>query len=94
MSLQHRRAVCAIRCAIGRCGPRSHSKCETVRKAFVEMTKDPEFLADARKAGIDIDLVTGEEILVRQGALAFTLWTGKPAPEAVMASALRPATTP
>ncbi len=34
-------------------------------------------------------LVTGEAILVRQGALAFTLWTGKPAPEAVMAAALR-----
>jgi hypothetical protein len=33
-----------------------------VRKAFVEMTKDPEFLADAKKAGIDIDLVAGEEI--------------------------------
>jgi tripartite-type tricarboxylate transporter receptor subunit TctC len=35
---------------------------QAVRKAFVEMTKDPEFLADAKKAGIDIDLVTGEEI--------------------------------
>jgi shikimate dehydrogenase len=35
-------------------------------------------------------LVTGEEVLVRQGALAFTLWTGKPAPEVVMAAALSP----
>lgn len=33
-------------------------------------------------------LVTGEQILVRQGALAFTLWTGRPAPEAVMAAAV------
>jgi len=35
---------------------------QAVRKAFVEMTKDPEFLADAKKVGIDIDIVTGEEI--------------------------------
>jgi shikimate dehydrogenase len=35
-------------------------------------------------------LVTGEQILVRQGALAFTLWTGRPAPEAVMAAAIAP----
>jgi shikimate dehydrogenase len=34
-------------------------------------------------------LITGEQILVRQGALAFTLWTGQPAPEAVMTAALR-----
>jgi shikimate dehydrogenase len=34
-------------------------------------------------------VVTGEQILVRQGALAFTLWTGHPAPEAVMTAALR-----
>lgn len=33
-------------------------------------------------------LVTGEQILVRQGALAFTLWTGRAAPEAVMTAAL------
>jgi shikimate dehydrogenase len=33
-------------------------------------------------------LVTGEQILVRQGALAFTLWTGRPAPEATMAAAI------
>ncbi len=35
-------------------------------------------------------LVTGEAILVRQGALAFTLWTGQPAPEAEMAAAVAP----
>jgi shikimate dehydrogenase len=39
-------------------------------------------------------VVTGEQLLVRQGALAFTLWTGQPAPEAVMAAALRAATHP
>ena len=39
----------------------------------------------ARSAGAS--LVTGEQLLVRQGALAFTLWTGQPAPEATMAAA-------
>jgi shikimate dehydrogenase len=34
-------------------------------------------------------LVTGEQLLVRQGALAFTLWTGRPAPEAIMAAAVQ-----
>jgi shikimate dehydrogenase len=33
-------------------------------------------------------LITGEQILVRQGALAFNLWTGRPAPEAAMAAAI------
>jgi shikimate dehydrogenase len=47
---------------------------------------DTAFVRAARAAGARI--VTGEEILVRQGALAFTLWTGRPAPEAVMAAAL------
>lgn len=40
----------------------------------------------ARSAGAR--LVTGEQLLVRQGALAFTLWTGRPAPEAVMTAAV------
>jgi shikimate dehydrogenase len=40
----------------------------------------------ARAAGAR--LVTGEQLLVRQGALAFTLWTGRAAPEAVMAAAV------
>jgi shikimate dehydrogenase len=40
----------------------------------------------ARAAGAR--LVTGEQLLVRQGALAFTLWTGRPAPEAAMAAAV------
>jgi tripartite-type tricarboxylate transporter receptor subunit TctC len=33
-----------------------------VSKAFATMVKDPEFLADAKKANIDIDIVTGDEI--------------------------------
>ena len=33
-----------------------------VRDGFVKMTNDAEFLADAKKVGIDIDIVTGEEI--------------------------------
>jgi shikimate dehydrogenase len=40
----------------------------------------------ARAAGAR--LVTGEQLLVRQGALAFTLWTGRAAPEAAMAAAV------
>jgi shikimate dehydrogenase len=40
----------------------------------------------AREAGAR--LVSGERILVRQGALAFALWTGRAAPEALMAAAI------
>jgi shikimate dehydrogenase len=47
---------------------------------------ETEFVRSAQAAGAR--LVTGEQILVRQGALAFTLWTGRPAPEAVMTAAL------
>jgi shikimate dehydrogenase len=47
---------------------------------------DTAFARAARDAGAR--LVTGEQLLVRQGALAFTLWTGRPAPEATMAAAL------
>jgi shikimate dehydrogenase len=46
-----------------------------------------DFGRDAEAAGAR--LVRGEELLVRQGALAFTLWTGRPAPEAVMVAALQ-----
>jgi shikimate dehydrogenase len=49
---------------------------------------DTELARAARAAGAR--LVTGEQLLVRQGALAFTLWTGRPAPEAEMAAALAP----
>ncbi len=47
---------------------------------------ETDFARAARAAGAR--LVTGEQILVRQGALAFTLWTGRPAPEAVMTAAI------
>jgi shikimate dehydrogenase len=47
---------------------------------------ETDFARAARAAGAL--LVTGEQILVRQGALAFTIWTGRPAPEAVMAAAI------
>jgi shikimate dehydrogenase len=47
---------------------------------------ETELVRRARDAGAR--LVTGEQILVRQGALAFTLWTGRPAPEAAMAAAI------
>lgn len=45
---------------------------EALRKAFVDMVKDPDFLADAEKQRRDIDLVTGEEIqdIVAQMAAA------------------------
>jgi tripartite-type tricarboxylate transporter receptor subunit TctC len=33
-----------------------------VRKAFLDMSEDTDFLADAKKGGIDIDIVTGDEI--------------------------------
>ena len=47
---------------------------------------DTAFICAARAAGAR--LVTGEQILLRQGALAFTHWTGRPAPEAAMARAI------
>jgi len=47
---------------------------------------DTALARSARHAGAR--LVTGEQILVRQGALAFTLWTGRAAPEAAMAAAI------
>ena len=47
---------------------------------------DTAFSREALAAGARV--VRGEQLLVRQGALAFNLWTGRPAPEAVMAAAL------
>ncbi len=44
------------------------------------------FVEQAQADGAAV--VTGEQILVRQGALAFKIWIGQPAPEAVMAAAL------
>jgi tripartite-type tricarboxylate transporter receptor subunit TctC len=43
-----------------------------LRKAFVAMTKDPAFLADAKKIRRDIELVTGDEIQEIIGKLAKT----------------------
>lgn len=48
---------------------------------------DTAFARDADAAGARV--VRGEELLVRQGAHAFTIWTGLPAPEAVMVAALQ-----
>jgi shikimate dehydrogenase len=45
------------------------------------------FTRDAARAGARV--LRGEEMLVRQGAQAFTIWTGRPAPEPVMAAALQ-----
>jgi shikimate dehydrogenase len=50
------------------------------------VTGQTAFVRAARAAGARV--VTGEQLLVRQGALAFTLWTGRPAPEAVMTAAI------
>lgn len=50
---------------------------------------DTAFTRDAAAAGAQV--VRGEDLLVRQGALAFNLWTGRPAPEAVMVAALHAA---
>ena len=47
------------------------------------------FLADAQKAGATI--VTGDEMLLQQGALQFEIWTGKTAPLGVMRAALQKA---
>ena len=47
---------------------------------------DTAFARAARAAGAR--LVTGEQLLVRQGALAFILWTGRSAPEAAMTAAV------
>jgi shikimate 5-dehydrogenase len=46
---------------------------------------DTAFVRAARDARARV--VTGEELLVRQGALALSLWLGQPAPEAVMSAA-------
>jgi tripartite-type tricarboxylate transporter receptor subunit TctC len=35
---------------------------QTLRKAFADTLKDPEFLAEAKKGNMDIEAVSGEEI--------------------------------
>jgi shikimate dehydrogenase len=47
---------------------------------------DTGFARSARGAGAR--LITGEQVLVRQGALAFKIWFGRSAPEEVMTRAL------
>jgi shikimate dehydrogenase len=47
---------------------------------------DTAFVRAARDANARV--VTGEELLVRQGALAFSLWLGQAAPEPAMAAAV------
>lgn len=47
---------------------------------------DTALVRAARAAGARV--VTGEELLVRQGALGFSLWVGQPAPEVVMSAAV------
>ncbi|BDG09553.1 shikimate dehydrogenase family protein [Anaeromyxobacter paludicola] len=47
---------------------------------------DTPFARAARDAGAAF--VSGEEVLLRQGALALEIWTGRPAPEAAMRAAL------
>jgi hypothetical protein len=42
---------------------------ELLRKAFQQTLKDPELLADARKAKLDIEPVTGEELEKMIGTL-------------------------
>ena len=35
---------------------------QVLRKAFMDTTKDPEFLADAKKSRMDLDPLSGEEL--------------------------------
>jgi len=62
---------------------RSSSRC-----LFVDLVygRDTRFLAAARRAGRPV--MDGGPMLLHQGALAFTLWTGRRAPLGAMASAL------
>ncbi|MGE5304369.1 MAG: Bug family tripartite tricarboxylate transporter substrate binding protein [Alphaproteobacteria bacterium] len=46
--------------AVGPGTPKDHL--QTLRKAFVEVLKDPDFTADAQKSKLDTDPLTGEEI--------------------------------
>jgi shikimate dehydrogenase len=75
--------------SIGLTGPQAHLPGVSFRREQIAVDwvyGDTAFARGARAAGAR--LVTGEQLLVRQGALAFTLWTGRPAPEAVMTAAV------
>jgi shikimate dehydrogenase len=52
---------------------------------------DTELARQARAVGARF--VSGEQMLVRQGALAFTIWTDREAPEELMAAAIAPGRT-
>ncbi|MFM1815508.1 MAG: hypothetical protein RLZ98_2203 [Pseudomonadota bacterium] len=43
-----------------------------VRKAFINMTKDKEFLEDAKRLRLDLEVITGEEIDTRLGRVYAT----------------------
>jgi shikimate dehydrogenase len=53
----------------------------------IDDRSDTALVAAARAAGCEV--VDGREALVRQGARAFELWTGVPAPVDVMRAAVR-----
>jgi shikimate dehydrogenase len=59
-----------------------------VELAYSPDGADTALVAAARAAGCAV--VDGPEALVRQGARSFELWTGLPAPVAVMREAVRP----
>jgi tripartite-type tricarboxylate transporter receptor subunit TctC len=40
----------------------SKDRLELLRKAFLDTLKDPEFLADAKKANLDLDIATADEV--------------------------------
>ncbi|MDX6690967.1 MAG: shikimate dehydrogenase [Solirubrobacteraceae bacterium] len=54
---------------------------------LVYRTGGTSLIAEASRRGLNT--VDGLEILVRQGAFSFTLWTGRPAPLSVMRAAVR-----
>jgi shikimate dehydrogenase len=64
----------------------SHTRRDLLCCDLVYGSKPSRFLAEARAAGRRT--VDGSGTLLHQGALAFTLWTGKPAPLALMRRAL------
>jgi shikimate dehydrogenase len=65
--------------------PRRHQ--QVVDLAYARGAAPTALIAAARAAGCEI-VVDGAEILVRQGAASFELWTGVPAPIEVMRAAV------
>lgn len=60
---------------------------QIVDLAYLPDGHDTALIAAARAAGCEV--VDGLDVLVAQGAAAFTIWTGLPAPVAAMRSAVR-----